>query len=97
MKQEEGFAAGAQAGLVVLHKVSDAIRALLPLWISPHEKDSINAEAFLIREHGMAGVYGGPQSGSARAGREAYMNPLISPSVIIFQSSFVASSKQRIS
>ncbi|CZR69560.1 uncharacterized protein PAC_19460 [Phialocephala subalpina] len=35
----------------------------------------------------MAGVYSGPQSGSARARREAHMNPLISTSAIIFHNS----------
>jgi hypothetical protein len=60
-------------------------------WISLLEKDSINAKAFLtVRTSGSKAwqeLYGGPQSSSARAVREAYMNPLIPPSAIIFQSS----------
>ncbi|KAL2066289.1 hypothetical protein VTL71DRAFT_2360 [Oculimacula yallundae] len=60
-------------------------RDLLP-WISLHEKDSINVEAFLtVRTSGSKvwqDLYGGPQSGSARVVR-AYMSPLIPPSGII--------------
>lgn len=49
MKQEEeGFIVGLRPCLIILHKVSDAIKALQLRWISLHEKDSINAEAFLI-------------------------------------------------
>jgi len=82
VKQEEGFAAVAQAGLV-LHKVSDAIGALQLRWISLHEKDSINAEAFLtVRTSGSKAwheLYGEPQSSSARAVREAYIEPFDFP------------------
>jgi hypothetical protein len=72
----------AQAGLV-LHKVSDAIGALQLRWISLHEKDSINAEAFLtVRTSGSKAwheLYGEPQSSSARAVREAYIEPFDFP------------------
>jgi len=52
-QEEEGFAAGLRPGLVVLHKVSDTVRALQLRWISLHEKDSINAEAFMtVRRSG---------------------------------------------